>query len=222
MGAEGVSRVTCSGCGAERSPNLIGVSNRPPCPECGETAVTLDKTVQFAALGIASSVEASLRPGEQERTWERRWQDAQDQLARLLASRTEPLSTGAIYAAHAELQAFYIQTYHLKDSLKAASGKTGIDGKTIEDAVTNDPDLALLTDLANLDKHGHLNRPPRSGHAPKVAHVRGTTGRGVPSGEWQLDVSIEHRGNHLDGLAIAARAVCAWRRTLKRWGLIQS
>lgn len=220
MDAGGVSRVTCSGCGAERSPDLIGVSNRPPCSECGETAITLDKTVPFESLGTSSTMEASLRPREQERTWERRWQDAQDQLARLLAPRTELLSADAIHAAHADLQAFYIQTYHLKDLLREASGATGVSKQEIENAITNDPDLALLADLANLDKHGRLNSPPRSGHAPRVVQVGGTTGRGATSGEWQLDVSIEHRGNYLDGLEIAKRILSAWRRTLKNWKLV--
>ncbi len=219
MGAEGVGRVTCGECGAERSPELIGASNTPPCPECGETAITLDKTLAFG-LGITSSVVASLRPAEQERTWERRWQDAQDQLARLLAPRTEPLSAGAIHNAHADLQAFYVQTYHLKDSLKEASGTTGVSGQTIENAITHDSDLALLAVLANLDKHGLLNRAPRSGYAPKLLSIGGTTGREPASGEWQLDVSIEHRGNHLDGLDIAGRAVSAWRRTLQHWNLV--
>ncbi len=116
--------VTCSGCGAERSPKVASTIPRPPCPECGETAVKWEVT-SASAMTMSSSVMASLAPGEQERDWERRWQDAQQHLARPHAPRTEPLSSFFIHAAHADLQAFYIQTYHLKDSLKKASSEIG-------------------------------------------------------------------------------------------------
>jgi hypothetical protein len=36
------------------------------------------------------------------------------------------MSSDAIYVAHADFQAFYVQTYHLKDSSKNASATTGI------------------------------------------------------------------------------------------------
>lgn len=210
--------VTCSGCGAERSPKVASTIPRPPCPECGETAVKWEVT-SASAMTMSSSVMASLAPGEQERDWKRRWQDAQQHLARLLAPRTEPLSSSVIHAAHADLQAFYTQTYHLKDSLKKASSTIGVCGQTIENAVTNDPDLALLADLANLDKHGKLSKPPRSGHVPKIERVTGTTGDYQTSGGWRLDVVIEHRGRRLDGLDVAKRALSAWERALKRWNL---
>jgi hypothetical protein len=100
---------------------------------------------------------------EQERTWEMRWQIAQDQLNRLLASRSEPLSPDAVHMAHADLQAFYIQTYHLKDALRAACATTGISEQTVENEINNNPDLALLADLANLDKHYRLSKKTRSG-----------------------------------------------------------
>jgi hypothetical protein len=130
------------------------------------------------------------------------------------------LSSAAIHAAHAELQAFYTQTYHLKDALKEASGTTGVSGQTIEDAITNDPDLALLADLANLDKHGHLAKKPRSGHTPKVVSVRGITSSGSASEGWRLTVVIEHRSKHIDGLDAAKRSLAAWQRALKHWNLM--
>src|SRR5215211_8783845 len=46
-----------------------------------------------------------------------------------------------------------------KDALIAASGPHGVTASTIEAAITNDPDLALLADLANIDKHLKLSRP---------------------------------------------------------------
>ncbi len=182
MSVEDERQVTCKGCNAKRPPELVSTMPRPPCPECRETAIEVAVIVAFE-VSIVSSFEAALIPREQERNWERRWQDAQNHLARLSRPRTETMSADAIHDAHADLQAFYIQTYHLKDLLKEASGKTGISGQAIENAITSDPDLALLADLANLDKHGRLSKKPRSGHAPQVVSVSGITGSGSNPGD---------------------------------------
>ena len=111
-----VRGVACKGCNAERPPEVASMNPRPPCPECGERGVAIGATAT-SSLAITASVEAALTPGEQERTWERRWQDAQAHLARLISPRTEPLDSDSVHAAHAELQSFFIQTYHLKDTL---------------------------------------------------------------------------------------------------------
>lgn len=212
--------MTCKGCDAERPLELASTLQRPPCPVCGETAIKVSQTNTVESVGIVDSIKASLIPGEQERTWERRWQDAQDHLSRLLTLRPEPLSAAAIYIAHADLQAFFVQTYHLKDSLIGASASTGVSRQTIENEIINNADLALLADLANLDKHGRLSNPPRSGDVPKVVSVSGSTtsSEATPRG-WSLDLVIEHKGQHLDGLEVAKRAISAWRQALKGWNL---
>jgi hypothetical protein len=170
-------------------------------------------------VSVSASVTASLTPEDQSRDWKRRWEDVQHLLACLLAPRTEPLSSTAIHAAHSDLRAFYIQTYHLKDMLKEASSKIGVSGQTIENTVANDPDLALLADLANLDKHGRLSKSPRSGHVPKIVRVNGTTVDNQTSRGWRLNVVIEHGGHRIDGLDAAERALSAWARALKHWNL---
>lgn len=221
MGASGVTGVTCSGCGAQRPAELASTTEKPPCPNCEETAITVGVTLAAESVSVVESVKAALGPAEQERTWDRRWQDAQEHLNRLLAPRTEPISAPAIHAAHADLQAFYTQTYHIKDLLKEASATTGISPQAIENEITNNPDLALLADLANLDKHGVLKSAPRSGDVPKIASVHGsTTSGGATSGGWRLDVVIEHYGQRLDGLDVAKRVVAAWDQALKRWNLL--
>jgi len=175
----------------------------------------------FEAVGIVDSVKASLRPGDQGRTWKRRWKDAQADLDRLLVPRPGPLDGDAIHAANKDLQAFYVQTYHIKDSLKNDSASTGVSGKRIEDEINNNPDLALLADLCNLDKHGKLMKPPRSGDVPKIVSVEGSTVSDASgSGGWRLDVEIEHKGNRLDGLDVAKRSIAAWRSALKKWNLM--
>lgn len=88
----------------------------------------------------------------------------------------------------------------------------------MEAAVTNEPALALLADLANLDKHGNLNRPPRSGHVPMILGASGSSS--TANGGWKLELEIEDDGARLDGLEVAGEAVTAWRRVLSGWGLI--
>ncbi|MHB8438523.1 MAG: hypothetical protein ACYDD4_05095 [Acidimicrobiales bacterium] len=160
-------------------------------------------------------MSASLSPGMQERDWRLRWAQAQRDLTEVTSTRHEPLSGDTINTAAARLHAFYIQTYHIKDVLKADSS-TGVAPKDIENAISADSDLALLADLANLDKHGRLSAPPRSGSVPKIESVQG----GTFKDGWRLTMVIEHGGKRLDGLDVANDAVAAWRRALMGWGLI--
>jgi hypothetical protein len=128
------------------------------------------------------------------------------------------VSGEAIHAARRRLESFYVNAYHLKDDLKVASAAIGITKTAIEAAIDSDPDLALLCDLANLTKHRHLSRPPRSGHLPRIVNWSGTdcaTGSG-----WRITLTIDHNGHQFDGLDIAQRAVNAWRRILRNWRLI--
>lgn len=209
--------VICAKCGTLRDPNLAHVADKPPCSEYGATGVTF-------RLGIAREVNVagSLRVGlgtVPSRDWRRRWEILQQELAHLLAPRGGELSGDAVHVAQQQLQSFYIQAYHLKDALRADSPSHGISQDVIENAITDDPNLALIPDLANLDKHFALNRPPRSGDVPRVASVRGLR---AGSGErgWQLEVLISHNNQSLDGLSLAERAVDSWRRHLTSWGLI--
>jgi hypothetical protein len=209
--------VICARCGALRDSSLAHVSDKPPCPECGATGVTF-------RLGIASEVNVagsvSLALGTlPSRDWKRRWDVLQQELARLRTPHVGELSGDAVHAAQHELQSFYIQAYHLKDALIADSPSHGIKPDAIENAITADPNLALIADLANFDKHGALDRPPRSGHVPSVASARGLRA-GSGEGGWQLEVVISHDAQRLDGLDVAERAIDSWRRHLRCWGLI--
>jgi hypothetical protein len=175
-------------------------------------------------LGIASEVNVagSLRVGlgtVPSRDWRRRWEVLQQELAHLRAARGGEFSGDAVHAAQQQLQSFYIQAYHLKDALTADSPSHGITPDALENAITADPNLALIADLANLDKHFALNRPPRSGDVPRVTSVQGLRA-GSGEGGWQLEVVISHNSQSLDGLSIAERAVESWRRHLTSWGLI--
>jgi hypothetical protein len=170
-------------------------------------------------IGIADELTAGLEPGDSSRGWERRWEQVQRELERLEAPHTDQLSGDAIHAAHQRLQSFFIQAYHMKDALKAEASSLGLQPKLIEDMITNDPALALVTDLANLDKHYELNKEPRSGAVPAIGKARGIQA-GSGKGGWRLEVDIDHAGNRLDGLKVANAAVDAWRRALKQWGLV--
>jgi len=170
------------------------------------------------SLKVSSSLSMELVPGAQARDWRQRWIEIQEHLKRLLALQSDAMSAASIQNANHDLQSFFVQAYHLKDSLKQDAGTTGLSATTIEDAITADPELALLADLANLDKHAKWNprKAPRSGDVP-TWHVSG-----VSDGKagWRLSLTIWHKGKTLDGLNFAGKAVSAWKRHLRQWGLI--
>jgi hypothetical protein len=191
--------------------------DRPPCRCCGANAV-------HVRLGVASEInvaaELSVALGAAPaRDWRRPWIVLQHELARLREPRTGELSGVETHAALQDLQSFFIHAYHLKDSLKAASPAVGISKDEIEAAITADPDLALLADLANLDKHAVLDRPPRSGDVPVVVSLRAIRA-GSGEGGWRLEALIKHNGKTHDGLAVAGAVVGAWNRHLAGWDLI--
>jgi hypothetical protein len=159
-----------------------------------------------------------LIPADSSRGWQRQWAEAKRDLLRLVQPRTVPLSADAIHTARHELHSFFVQTYQLKDALIADGTNTGITRKQIEDAITASPELALLADLANLDKHDHLSRAPRSGLAPQIGAPTGDTSGGASG--WRLSLPIRHGSAQLDGLDVARHAVQAWEQTLHNWGLI--
>jgi hypothetical protein len=173
------------------------------------------KGVMHAVTSTVATLGAKLIPAHSSRDWRRRWAEAQRHLARLDQLRTDELSADAVNAARHELHSFFVQTYHLKDALIADAA---MPEQTVEDAVTASPDLALLADLANLDKHGRLTRRPRSRTVPQVGDPAGIADGAAPG--WRLSVPIRHGTANLDGLAVARRAVQAWEQELRQWGLI--
>jgi len=176
------------------------------------------KTLATDSITITDRVDAVLTPVDQTRDWRRRWTEVQRELGEVLKPRQGGMSGDAIHAAANELHSFFIHAYHLKDALKADAGvQQQVSGQAIECAITNDPDLALLADLANLDKHFKLNNQPRSGDVPTVARLRAST-HGLQSG-WRLVMTIEHAGQNVDGLDAARGAVDAWDRHLRHWKL---
>ena len=208
--------VTCAGCHSPRPPELATGAPRTACPKCGESGITVHVNLQ-EFVTTTDRVDLALTPGDQTRGWERRWKEALRWLDELLRPRTEPLSGEAVHAAAHALHSFYVQTYHLKDALIADTTATGIAPAAVENAITNDPALALLADLANLDKHGNLNRSARSGVVPVITVVEGSSA-GLSG--WRLHLTIQHGASQLDGLYVAQAAVAAWRAALSGWGLL--
>jgi hypothetical protein len=188
---------------------------RPPCPSCGGKGIAFQIGVA-EEIDTAESLTVGLAPADQSRGWERRWVDAQAHLERLVAAHPGEFSGAAIHAAGNDLLNFFVQAYHLKDALIA---ETELGRRTIEDAITADPVLALLADLANLNKHFELTKPPRSGEAPTIGQVQGTSA-GHGNDGWHLELSIHHCGRIRDGLAFAKETLEAWERLLISWGLI--
>lgn len=209
--------VSCSTCGALREPELGGALERPPCPQCGGTALIFDVSIH-ESISVSDKFLTELVPGNQARDWTQRWAQVQKELQCVSSPRMEIMSGEEIHAWLQQLFSFYIQAYHLKDALKDAAPSLGLLASDIEDAITNDPKLALLADLANLDKHLKLTKPPRSGYSPTVKQVSGVdsaTGSG-----WILSVQIKHGSASVDGLAFANDVVAAWQKQLKTWRIL--
>lgn len=158
-----------------------------------------------------------LIPRAQARNWRQRWLEIQERVERLSGLHSEQLSGKSIQTADHDLRSFFVQAYHLKDALIQDSGTTCIPASAVEDAITRDSDLALLADLANLDKHGNLTKRPRSGDVPTWGKVSGVADSDAG---WRLSVQIHHKGKTIDGLSFARDVVSAWERRLRHWGLI--
>ena len=64
-----------------------------------------------------------------------------------------------------------IWAWSAKDYLKKRAEALGRNGRAVEQAVNNDPDLAICADPANRLKHGSLDRGSRSGLNPRFGQV---------------------------------------------------
>jgi hypothetical protein len=134
----------------------------------------------------------------------------------------------------------------MKDHLKVWCAKNGksFDG---ENLINTNIDVAIVHDLWNIDKHADLNRPPRSGHRPKVQNLRqslklstGTsagsaavftidprTGKVKTETKVGGSVSLAINGDVVDEYGvllgdfagICERATTAWEQTLRRAGV---
>jgi hypothetical protein len=212
-----MNAATCSKCGAPRSPDLAEGTARPPCPQCGGTSLTISMSI-VESLSMSDQLSAELVPGNQARDWQQRWKLVQDEIQLIRRPDTGTMSEESIHASLQRLFSFFILAYHLKDALKDAAPGLGLKPSDIEDAVTYDPRLALLADLANLDKHVKLNHQARSGSVPVIEKISGADLRA--GGGWQLSAKIKHGASILDGLVIAEDIVTAWRERLMAWQLI--
>jgi hypothetical protein len=209
--------VTCAKCNAPREVALIrGSAPYPPCANCGSQELNAAIWAEDTAT-CTESIALDVTPDSQARNWRQRWEVIQSDLRRLQASRVEMPSSECIIQGRHELHSFYVQAYHLKDALIQDAAAIGVTKATIEAAMTSNPNLALLADLANLDKHGALTRPPRSGTVPVIKTVSGKFSPGMP---WRLNVEIQHGAITVDGLDFAARAVAALGSLLHSWGLV--
>jgi hypothetical protein len=209
--------ITCLTCGALRPPELSATLERPPCPQCGGTALKFAVSIE-ESISVSVLCSAELIPGNQARDWKQRWTQVQRDFQSVSSPSTETMSGESIHAWLQRLFSFFIHAYHLKDALKDAAFSLGLNASDIETAITNDPRLALLADLANLDKHFKLTNSPRSGCTPvidKISGVDSATGSG-----WFLSVKITHGSVALDGMAVAKDAISAWQEKLSAWGTL--
>lgn len=205
----------CAGCGKPRCDQAgLPAAERAPCLDCGNTA--LNWTVHaWDTVTATATVSASLRPGDQSNDWRKRWATLEADLTKVTGVLTIPLSSESIRTAERELMQFLGSCYHLKDILKADQV---LPSKDVEHAITNTPALALLADLANLDKHHVLTNDPRSAHKPVYQERTGSTATG---GGWTVHVMFEHGPSLVDAAKVARDAMAEWRAFLVQRGLLQ-
>ncbi len=209
--------VTCSTCGASRQLELSEISERTPCPQCGTTVLRFGALIE-ESMSVSVQWVTEVIPRNQVRDWKQRWNQVQIDFQLVSTLSTETTSAEAIHAWSQRLFSFFIHAYHLKDALRDAASSLGLTASDIESAISNDQRLAVIADLANLDKHSQLTRPPRSGYKPEIVQISGldtSAGNG-----WILSVKIKHGSVILDGIAVARDAVTAWQEKLTSWGVV--
>ncbi|MGI9193770.1 MAG: hypothetical protein ACR2FO_04580 [Actinomycetota bacterium] len=157
----------------------------------------------------------TMTPAEQGRGWEHHWQQIQRELEIIKAPHLEQLGGETIHDARRRLLGFYVLCYHLKDEIKR--NRAVPDERSVEMAITRDPNLALLADLANLVKHGECRI--RSGAIPKIGRVSASSSG---DGGWALNLVIHHGPQDIDGLIVAGLAVQSWEQWLTKQGLLPS
>jgi hypothetical protein len=167
-----------------------------------------------AEVAMAGSIAVAMTPQDSAGNWRQRWHGIQRDVELVTANIAGTMSGDAIKTARDRLLDFYVRTYHLKDALIVEGA---VPNGTLEAMISADADLALLADLANLDKHGRLTRRARSGVVPIIREVKGE-GSSDGSG-WRLVVDIDHGTRFVEGVAFARRAVDAWSNQLTRLGL---
>ena len=211
-----IDRVQCSGCGADRPTQLP--TGRSPCPNCGETALTISLSTLDAVAISDEGMVVELTPPFEERDWRHRWERLREHEGILSKPRTQPFTGPSIQAARHELHWFFIQAYHLKDALKNDAIALRLNPRDVEEAINASPALALAADLANFDKHGVFKKgyKPRSGHTPRTVGVSGMS----ITGEWRLNLTIQHGSRQVDGISLAAEIIKQWADVLSKFGLV--
>lgn len=209
----GIVDAFCRNCDLDRSTDA-SVTNtiRTPCPRCGETALNFKRHLTRTAT-VSAHVSTALRPGRQDRDWRVRWEQLEARLPNVVTPRSEARSAAAIHSATQGLLQFFISAYHLKDALIEDGA---VSRRTVENAIGRSHVLALLTDLANLDKHRRLTRGTKSGDVPVLESVSDVS----DGPRWRLVVTIRHQGRTIDGTTFATTAIDEWRTLLERWRLI--
>lgn len=208
----------CKDCGEPRPAKFVGkpLEERDPCPKCGGKSFNFNRC--FTATATASaSVSWSMKPGDQKNDWAKRWTTLEADLPKVTGLRPGSAGREAIKSAEREVLEFIVSAYHLKDILKA--DKVLPPGVDVEKTVSADADLALLADMANLDKHHALNskkHPPRSGYVPKYLEHEAYSSQGG----WGLVSKYEHNGVTINAVDVARNGMAAWRTLLQSHGLI--
>lgn len=209
-----MNQLKCGGCGKPVSPEVV----TPWTCECGSTIIQADIGVGLSGSGSLSA-DGTIGIGSAERDWKQRWSEIKSQYADLCRPYSGTHEGSILREWRARLLSFYVSCYHLKDSLKKERpGSLARMPGEVERQVDACFDLKLLGDLANKEKHciPGSRFQPKTGHWPNVGDCRTVV---LGSGEWKVQLDIEHNGSDFDGLSIAKKAIDEWNRLLVAWGL---
>ena len=155
--------------------------------------------------------------------WRTKWDAIQRRFSELTQPRNETMGKESLTNAQNDFHDYFVSSSHLRDALIKEKpghlhGMLDEDaGKAVRDQIKASPPLSLLADICNVIKHVELDKPPWTGHVPKISAVIGIAQK---DGSWLPSLTIEHAGQQKDGISVAEAALSGWKGVLTKWGLI--
>jgi hypothetical protein len=111
-----------------------------------------------------------------------------------------------------DLYAFFLNCYHLKDWIKNDPTLVFPDkAKAVEQFIRATPSLSICADVCNSTKHLSLDRPPRSGHVPKLMGALYATKKDGKIIEGAIRCTVKLGEESLDVFQLATECIKAWK-----------
>lgn len=159
---------------------------------------------------------ASVQPRELPWSWERSpgWRGQYERLRRW-KRRLSEIEPNELEELFDFILAFFTACYHLRDWLLRDVPSVQAD---LDQLFAKSQPLRLSADIANISKHFHLTRPPRSRHQLSLAREYVPGGAGWFGRDGRLVVLSD--GEKVDVLDLATEAEQAWTAFLREHGYL--